>query len=132
MDEHALAAGVALNVCYQQNAPLIVRSLVDQGLACTVANVAQAAGRQGELPRFIRRIVQPEVTRVATVAWWRNRPLSKPAECVRDSLFVFMIEAVESGDWCHKAGSMGQCSSCAQNIGWRVIVRVFSRLLIQT
>lgn len=99
VDEHALTAGATLNVRYNQNAPQTLGGIVDSGLACTIANVAYPMGQDSRRPRFVRRIVDPEVTRTVAVAWPRRRPLSRAAECVCDGLITLMKEAAEAGDW---------------------------------
>ena len=99
IDEHVVAAGATLNLRYQQNGPKTLASLVDHGLACIITSYPQPLERNRDLPRMARRIIAPEVTRLMAVAWPRKRPLSKPAEKVRDGLIQLMVESAEQGDW---------------------------------
>ncbi|WP_203142711.1 LysR family transcriptional regulator [Marinobacter mangrovi] len=100
LDEQVLASGLSLNVRYNQNSPQTLSGLIDYGLACTISNVLVPGGKAGlSRNRFARRIVEPNVTRTISLAWPRSRPLSRPAECVRDSLLEIMTEAVSIGDW---------------------------------
>lgn len=100
LDEQVLAIGASLNLRMSQNSPRTLSGLIDFGMACTISNVVTAGGRQGMSRNyFARRIVEPEVTRTISLAWPRNRPLSRPAECVRDVLIGIMRDAVRVGDW---------------------------------
>lgn len=100
LDDQVLAIGASLNLRMSQNSPRTLRGLIDFGMACTISNVIHAGGRHG-LSReyFARRIVDPEVTRTVSLAWPKHRPLSRPAECVRDVLLGIMHDAVRMGDW---------------------------------
>lgn len=98
IDEHIAAINVQLNVRYLHNAPRTLNAIIDQGLACTISNYARSVDESGVV-RFSRRIVKPEMSRLVSVGWARRRPLSKPAECVREGILALMVEAVEAGDW---------------------------------
>ena len=99
IDEHVVEAGATLNLRYQQNGPKTLASIVDQGLACIITNFPMPLDNNRTHPRVARRIVDPEITRLVTVAWPRKRPLSKPAERVREGLIHLMIEAAQQGEW---------------------------------
>lgn len=99
IDEHVVAAGARLNLRFEQNGPKTLTSVVDQGLACIIANLPMPLPDNRTHPRLARRIVNPRVQRLMTVAWPRKRPLSRPAERVRDGLITLMVEAARVGDW---------------------------------
>lgn len=99
IDEHAIQAGVSLNVRYQQNGPKTLAAIVDQGLACIITNFPMPLDKNSTFPRQARRIIEPEISRTMTVAWPRKRALSKPGEVVRDGLIHLMVKAAEEDTW---------------------------------
>ncbi len=99
VEEAASRSGHALNVRYEQQSLLTILSLVSAGLGSVVIGwpAIQALWEQGNVNA--RRIVEPELSRIISLAIPSNRPLSTAAKATYDTLLELLQEEVAAGNW---------------------------------
>ena len=103
IDEAARAAGLSLNVAYEQHSVTAIASLVREGFAATITNspAVEQLFRPGTVRA--RRIVNPAITRLMALARPYNRPLGLAAQVTCDIVRRLALDAVKEGRWQGKA-----------------------------
>lgn len=97
VEDAALAAGHRLNVRYEQASNEMIRSFVLTGLAATVAQAAVFDPRLEQPLLEIRKLVEPEISRIHAIAWRRRRPLTLAAAAVKTALESVLHQLAASG-----------------------------------
>ena len=98
VEDAALTANHRLNIQFEQVTTELIRALVLSGIAATIT---QAAFFDPKLERpllDIRRIVEPEVSRVHALTWLESRPLTLAGQAIRSALRSLIVELSENGD----------------------------------
>ncbi|KAF1052889.1 MAG: HTH-type transcriptional regulator GltC [Stenotrophomonas maltophilia] len=96
VEQAAMAAGVELNVRYEQQSAYGISGLVASGLAATISNWPPIDAAAHSLAR---RIVEPELLRTVCIAHSAHKPLSFAASCIHDMVRELLIEVVQDGRW---------------------------------
>ena len=99
VEESASRNGLKLKVRYEQQSLLTILSLVRAGLGSVVIGwpAIQSMWEDGTIDA--RRIVEPELTRIISLAIPSSRPLSNAAKITYDMLYELLREEVEAGNW---------------------------------
>ncbi|MFV3370834.1 LysR family transcriptional regulator [Pseudomonas sp. NY15435] len=96
IEQAAMAAGLELNVKYEQQSAYGITGLVTSGLAASISNWPPIeVGSQS----LARRIVEPQIERTISIAHSAHKPLSFAASCVHDLVRELLVEAVRNGTW---------------------------------
>lgn len=96
IEQAAMAAGVELDVRYEQQSAYGIAGLVASGLASTISNWPPIDAPSREMAR---RIVEPEILRTVSIAHSAHKPLSFAASCIHDLVRELLVECVRNGDW---------------------------------
>ena len=96
MERTALAQNCALNVLYEINQAELLRSLVYGGLAFAVLPRNAFAARD-EASVAARDIVEPRLSRIQSLAWSLDQPLSAAGKLVREVVLELVAAMVADG-----------------------------------
>ena len=88
-----------LNIQYEQQSLLTIRSMVKAGIGATVLNWPSMSDLWFSGDIDARRIVNPRLSRVVCLAIPNSRPLSKAAAVAYDIVRNIMVGEVEQGNW---------------------------------
>ncbi|MGD9864703.1 MAG: LysR substrate-binding domain-containing protein, partial [Pseudodonghicola sp.] len=99
IEELALAEGVTLNTKYEISGLHVLYSMLEAGLGYAVMNWALLGSRWNLNLLAAKKIVQPEATRIISITWPRNRPMTDAVRAVRRILVEVLREVVARGDW---------------------------------
>jgi LysR family nitrogen assimilation transcriptional regulator len=99
LENTMLKIGGRLNVCYEQQSLLTIRSMVKTGIGATVMNWPSMSDLwfSGDLDG--RRIVNPGLSRTICLAVPNSRPLSAVATAAYGIVRQTMVSEVENGNW---------------------------------
>ncbi|WP_169054355.1 LysR family transcriptional regulator [Nitratireductor sp. XY-223] len=99
LENMMIKAGRQLNIRFEQQSLLTIRSMVSAGLGATVMNWPSMADlwHTGDLDA--RKIINPGLTRTVCLAVPNSRPLSRAAKAAYDIVRDVMVRDVETGDW---------------------------------
>jgi LysR family nitrogen assimilation transcriptional regulator len=99
VEEAASRAGLRLTVRYEQQSLLTILSLVRAGLGSVVIGwpAIQSMWEDGSIDA--RRVVEPELSRIISLAIPSSRPLSNAAKVTYDVLHELLQEEVRAGSW---------------------------------
>jgi len=99
VEEAAIRSGLTLKVRYEQQSLLTILSLVRAGLGSAVIAwpAIHALWEEGCIDA--RKVVEPDLSRVISLAIPANRPLSNAARVTYDTLHEIVCEEVESRNW---------------------------------
>ncbi len=96
IEQAAMAAGLELDVKYEQQSAYGITGLVVSGLAASISNWPPIeVGSQS----LARRIVEPQIERTISIAHSAHKPLSFAASCVHDLVRELLVEVVRNGLW---------------------------------
>lgn len=99
VEEVASRHRLKLKVRYEQQSLLTILSLVRAGVGSVVIGwpAIQSLWESGEIDAH--RIIEPELTRIVSMAIPSNRPLSPAAKATYEMLHNLLIEEVAAGNW---------------------------------
>ncbi len=99
MEDMANRYGHKLNVRYEQQSLLTILSLVRAGVGSVVIGwpAIQSLWESGDIDAH--RIVEPQLSRIVSLAVPNNRPLSLAAKATYDTLHDLLVEEVTAGNW---------------------------------
>ncbi len=99
VEEAASRSGHTLKVRYEQQSLLTILSLVRAGLGSVVIGwpAIHALWEEGCIDA--RKVVQPDLSRVISLAIPANRPLSNAARVTYDTLYQIVCEEVKACNW---------------------------------
>lgn len=99
VEEAASRSGHTLKVRYEQQSLLTILSLVRAGLGSVVIGwpAIHALWEEGSIDA--RKVVQPDLSRIISLAIPFNRPLSSAAKVTYDTLNEIVCEQVKAGNW---------------------------------
>ena len=99
VEEAVSRRGLKLNVRYEQQSLLTILSLVKAGLGSVVIAwpAIQSMWEEGSIDA--RLIVEPELTRIISLAIPSSRPLSMAAKVTYNTLYELLQEEVREGNW---------------------------------
>lgn len=99
LEDAAGRNGLKLKVRYEQQSLLTILSLVRAGVGSVVIGwpAIQSLWELGELDAH--RIIEPNLSRVVSLAVPNHRPLSPAARVTYDTLRDLLVEEVKAGNW---------------------------------
>ena len=99
VEDMASRNGLSLNVRYEQQSLLTILSLVRAGVGSVVIGwpAIQSLWELGVVDAH--RIIEPNLSRVVSLAVPINRPLSPAAKSTYDVLQSLLVDEVEAGNW---------------------------------
>ena len=99
LENTLIKIGVTLNVRYEQQSLLTIRSMVQAGIGATVMNWPSMSDLWYSGAVNARRIINPSLSRTVCLATPNNRPLTKAAAAAYDVVRKVMILEVIAGNW---------------------------------
>jgi len=96
IERTALSLNCPLNVRYELNSTELSRALVGEGLACSIMPRNVYAHLNGG-DVIAREIVEPSLTRIQSVVWAADNPLTAAGQAVHDALLDVIVSLIEDG-----------------------------------
>jgi LysR family nitrogen assimilation transcriptional regulator len=99
VEEAASRSGQKLNVRYEQQSLLTILSLVRAGLGSVIIGWPAIHSMWEDGSIDARRVVEPELSRIISLAVPSSRPLSTAAKVTYDALHDLLKDEVRAGNW---------------------------------
>lgn len=90
---------VPLNIIADVDSLPTLMSLAQSGMACTILPASVMALREPSNRPKMRRIVDPEIRRPASLCWSNTSPVNAAALAVRQTIIELIGELAASGTW---------------------------------
>ncbi|AOJ02196.1 LysR family transcriptional regulator [Burkholderia mayonis] len=90
---------VPLNIVADIDSLPTLLSIAQSGAACTILPASALALRDAANRPKMRRIVEPEIRRPASLCWSNTSPVSSAALAVRETIVELIAELADSGVW---------------------------------
>ncbi|KVT58194.1 LysR family transcriptional regulator [Burkholderia ubonensis] len=90
---------VPLNIIADVDSLPTLMSLAQSGMACTILPASVMALREPSNRPKMRRIVDPEIRRPASLCWSNTSPVNSAALAVRQTIIELIGELAASGTW---------------------------------
>jgi len=99
LEQAILKTGRKLNVCYEQQSLLTIRSMVRSGVGSTVLNWPSMADVWETGDVDARRIINPNLSRIVSLAIPTMRPLTAASRAVYEVVQQILVDEVTNGNW---------------------------------
>jgi len=92
-------AGIDLNIVADIDSLPTMLEIAEMGAACTILPASALARRHFKTPPPVRKIVEPDMTRPASLCWSNAVPAIAATQAVRSTVIELIAELQTHGDW---------------------------------